>query len=292
MFKDRKVVVSDFILSIFLIIFGLSVLTIAPTYSLLLLINPFILFPIALYFIIRFSIKIHKNKITFSKKEYISIYSVLITSLILFLSMLFLFFYFEIYLNLLALFGLLIFATLLMLMFGVTASLSLYLIIQIKKGEKKILSNIDNTEEKKLLELNKKNSISFVLTTFVLTIFSCVLVTFNFTNNNETSHLSNMIIVLVLFVLGSVFILNSLLEKNYERSHYNTFDIVGGLTASLVLFSGSLGFLINFVVNKNKQNFFYFYFVILVIFSGIYLILSFIYLVKYLKNSKTKNVKI
>ena len=113
MFKDRKVVVSDFILSIFLIIFGLSVLTIAPTYSLLLLINPFILFPIALYFIIRFSIKIHKNKITFSKKEYISIYSVLITSLILFLSMLFLFFYFEIYLNLLALFGLLIFATLL-----------------------------------------------------------------------------------------------------------------------------------------------------------------------------------
>ena len=292
MFKDRKVVVSDFILSIFLIIFGLSVLTIAPTYSLLLLINPFILFPIALYFIIRFSIKIHKNKITFSKKEYISIYSVLITSLILFLSMLFLFFYFEIYLNLLALFGLLIFATLLMLMFGVTASLSLYLIIQIKKGEKKILSNIDNTEEKKLLELNKKNSISFVLTTFVLTIFSCVLVTFNFTNNNETSHLSNMIIALVLFVLGSVFILNSLLEKNYERSHYNTFDIVGGLTASLVLFSGSLGFLINFVVNKNKQNFFYFYFVILVIFSGIYLILSFIYLVKYLKNSKTKNVKI
>ena len=292
MFKDRKVVVSDFILSIFLIIFGLSVLTIAPTYSLLLLINPFILFPIGLYFIICFSIKIHKNKITFSKKEYISIYSVLITSLILFLSMLFLFFYFEIYLNLLALFGLLIFATLLMLMFGVTASLSLYLIIQIKKGEKKILSNIDNTEEKKLLELNKKNSISFVLTTFVLTIFSCVLVTFNFTNNNETSHLSNMIIVLVLFVLGSVFILNSLLEKNYERSHYNTFDIVGGLTASLVLFSGSLGFLINFVVNKNKQNFFYFYFVILVIFSGIYLILSFIYLVKYLKNSKTKNVKI
>ena len=292
MFKDRKVVVSDFILSIFLIIFGLSVLTIAPTYSLLLLINPFILFPIALYFIIRFSIKIHKNKITFSKKEYISIYSVLTTSLILFLSMLFLFFYFEIYLNLLALFGLLIFATLLMLMFGVTASLSLYLIIQIKKGEKKILSNIDNTEEKKLLELNKKNSISFVLTTFVLTIFSCVLVTFNFTNNNQTSHLSNMIIALVLFVLGSVFILNSLLEKNYERSHYNKFDIVGGLTASFVLFSGSLGFLINFVVNKNKQNFFYFYFVILVIFSGIYLILSFIYLVKYLKNSKTKNVKI
>ena len=290
MFINKKIGISDFILSIFLIIFGLSVLTIAPTYSLLLLINPFILFPIALYFIIRFSIKIHKNEIIFSKKEYISIYSVLITSLILFLSMLFLFFYFEIYLNLLTFFGLFIFATLLMLMFGVTASLSLYLIIQIKKGEKKILSNIDNTEEKKLLELNKTNSLSFVFTTFVLTIFSCVLVTFNFTYN-ETSHLFNIISVLVLFVLGIVFILNSLLEKKYERSRYNTFDIVGGLTASFVLFSGSLGFLINFLVNENKQNFFYFYFVIIVIFSGIYLILSFIYLVKYLKNLKIKNVK-
>ena len=289
MFINKKMVVSDFILSIFLIIFGLSVLTIAPTYSLLLLINPFILFLIALYFIIRFSIKIHKNEIIFCKKEYISIYFVLITSLILLLSMLFLFFYFEIYLNLLALFGLLIFATLLMLMFGVTTSLSLYLIIQIKKGEKKILSNIDNAEEKKLLELNKKNSLSFLLTTFVLTIFSCVLVTFNFTYN-ETSHLFNMISVLVLFVLGIVFILDSLLENKYERSHYNTFDVVGGLTASFVLFSGSLGFLINFVINKNEQNFFYFYFLILVIFSGIYLILSIIYFVKYLKNSTAKKI--
>ena len=153
-----------------------------------------------------------------------------------------------------------------------------------------ILLNSKSYEEIILLELNKKNSLSFVYITFTLTIFSCILVTLNFTYNDEMIHLSNLLSVIILFIIGAVFILNSLLEKKYERTNYNTFEVIGGLTASVVLFFGSLGFFINFIIYKNIKNFFYLYFIILVIFSGIYLILSIIYLVKYLKNSTAKKI--
>ena len=139
-----------------------------------------------------------------------------------------------------------------------------------------------------LLKSNNKNTLSFVFITLLLTIFTCVLCTLSFSYNEPTLHLANLLSVIVIFILGIVYILNSLFEKKFELSSYNLFCVVGGLTASVILFFGTLGFLINFLITKKEQNFFYFYFIILVIFSGIYLILSLIYLLKYLKKAHSK----